>query len=251
MQIGIKKLLNRVDADIKKLSKTISDHNSKLDEVNINIDIKHILEDMRTILDYIAVDIYNKYCGPRNYKKIYFLYTKNGEDEQSYISKINRNFPNLYGNHYDLYKELSNVQSFSDNTDWLIKLESLTNEVKHNELCITKVKKERNTVMKSDNTSMRIKGNLDIQKTENGYGVFGEGAVYVGGEERVEFYSDGTITVGNGTYNFDTKKSNNLNTEIYYENSIKSKKYNEDIIELLWLIFNKESQLISNLESFI
>ena len=150
-----------------------------------------------------------------------------------------------------MYKELSNVQSFSDNTDWLIKLEGLTNEVKHNELCITKVKKEQNTVMKSDNTSMRIKGNLDIQKTENGYGVFGEGAVYVGGEERVEFYSDGTIAVGNGTYNFDTKKSNNLNTEIYYENSIKSKKYNEDIIELLWLIFNKESQLISNLESFI
>lgn len=251
MQIGIKKLLNRVDADIKKLSKTIADHNSKLDEVNINIDIKHILEDMRTILDYIAVDIYNKYCGPRNYKKIYFLYTKDGEDEQSYISKINRNFPNLYGNHYDLYKELSNIQSFSDNTDWLIKLEGLTNEVKHNELCITKVKKERNTVMKSDNISMRIKGDLDIQKTENGYGVFGEGAVYVGGEGRVEFYSDGTIAVGNGTYNFDTKKSNNLNTEIYYENSIKSKKYNEDIIELLWLIFNKESQLISNLESFI
>ena len=207
---------------------------------------------MRSVLDYIAVDIHNKYCGSHTNEKIYFPYSNENEDEQKYISKVNRNFPNLYSNHYSLYKELSNVQSFSDSSNWLIKLAELTNEVKHNELCITKIQRERNVVMTSNDTSIQIKGDLNAQKMENNrFGVLGEGSVYVTGNGRVGFYNDGTIVIDNGTYNIDTKESNNLNTEIYYENCVKSKKYNENIIDLLNLIFNKETQLISNLDKYI
>jgi len=95
MQVGIKKLLNRVDMDIKEVSNIILDESFEIDESNLNIDIKHILEDMRSILDYIAVYIYNKYCGPRNGKKVYFPYNKEDGDEQAYISNVNRNFPYL------------------------------------------------------------------------------------------------------------------------------------------------------------
>lgn len=252
MKLGIKKLLDDVNNNINKLSNKILDDSYQLDELDINIDVKHILEDMRSILDYIAVDIYNKYCGSHTNKKIYFPYSNENEDEQKYISNVNKNFPNLYSNYYSLYKELSNVQSFSDSSYWLIKLVELTNEVKHNELCITKVQKERNIIMASDDTFIQVKGNLNIHKIgKNRYGVSGEGAVSVSGDGRLCFSCDGTVVVGNGTYNVDTKESNNLNTEIYYENSVKSKKYNENIIDLLNLIFNKETQLISNLDKYI
>ena len=249
MQVGIKKLLDRVDIDIKKVSNKILDEKYEIDEADINIDIKHILEDMQSILDYIAVDIYEKYYGSHDGKRIYFPYTISNETD--FKTQVNKYFPNLYDNHQDIYSELVKTQCFNDNSDWITKLKKLTNEVKHNELYITKIKKEKNMLMESDDTSMLIKGYPNIQKTENGYGVYGPASVYIGGEGRVSFYNDGTITVDNGTYNIDSKKTNNLRIEIYYENSVKSKNYNEDIIVLLNLILDKEYQLVSNIKQFI
>ena len=248
MRIEIEKYFNRIKRDIEDLSSKVSYKNCKLDETDINIDVKHILGDMQSILDYIAVEIYEKYYGQLD-GKIYFPYTK--DSEKNFIKYVQKNFPDLLERNKDIYEELANVQCFRDSSNWIIILMDLTNEVKHNNLYITKVKKEKNTLLKSDNTSMMIKGDLKIQQMESRYGVFGEGKVYVSGNGRVGFYSDGTIEVGNGTYNVDTKETNKLNTEIYYENCVKSAKYNENIIDLLWLIFNKESRLVSNLESFI
>lgn len=250
MQAGIKKLLDKVDKNINDFSTILKDENSKLDETDINFAVKHILEDMQSILDYCAVDIHNIFCSTHSNKKIYYLYSDENETEVDYIKRINKNFPNLYTNHNDIYNEMAKTQWFYDNTKWLIKLNGLTNEVKHNELYIVKVKKEKNTVMKSDDASMLIKGEMNIQKMGNGYGFYEGGSVYVDGDG-VGFYGDGTIVVGNGTYNVDTKKTHNLSISIYYENIVKSKKYDEDIIVLLKLIFEKEFKLISNLEKFI
>lgn len=251
MQLGIKELLSKVNNSINDLSRIIQNENSKLDETSINFDVKHILEDMQSVLDYCAVDIHNNFCSTHSNKKIYYLYSDEKETETEYIKRIKKNFPSLYTNHNDVYNEMAQTQWFYDNSNWLIKLNSLTNEVKHNELYILRVKKEKNTMMKSDNPSMLIKGDMNIHKRENGYGVYGECAVYVSGEGRVGFYSDGTISVGNGTYNIDSQKSHNLSTSIYYENIVKSKKYDDDIISLLKLIFTKESQLVSNIEKLI
>ena len=249
MREEIRKLLDCIDMNIKKLSNNLSEENYEM--VELDIDIKHILEDMGSILDYIAVNIYKKYCGYINGKKVYFPYSKENEDENLYISKVNKNFPNLISEHYDLYKLLSDVQAFSDNSKWLIKLKDLTNEVKHNKLCIAKVAKERNIVMKSDDTSMHIKGDLNIQKNQKGYAIYGKNSLYVYGQGKVCFYSNGIITVGNGIYNIDKKSSNNIDTKIYYEKILKSKKYDENIIDMLKLIFNKELQFALKIENMI
>ena len=249
MRTEIEKYINIIKKDIKNLSSQISYKNCEIDETNVNIEVKHILEGMQSVLDYMAVDIYEKYYGPHDGKIIYFPYTK--RNEEYFKIQVNKYFPNLYDNHQDIYGELAKTQCFNDKSNWIIKLKSLTNEVKHNELYITKIKKEKNVVMKSNDTSMLIKGDSKIQKMGNRYGIFGPASCYIGGKGRVGFYSNGTIKIGDGTYNVDTKKTTDLTIETYYEYSVKSKEFNEDIIVLLNQIFNKEVQLVSNLERFI
>lgn len=249
---GASKLLESIDKNIKNLYNITHNSSEELDDTNINVEVKHITGDMQSVLDYIAVNIHEKYCPNHNIKKIYYIYCNETEYEPDFIKKINTFFPGLYENCKDIYNEFAKTQWFCDNTKWLIILNDLANEGKHNDLYITKVKKERNILMESEDASLLIKGNMNIHKTKNGYGVFGSDAsVYVGGSGRISFYSDGTISIGKGSYNIDSGKSNNISTTVYYENVIKSKKYNENIIKLLNNILSKEKQMLLNIQKII
>ena len=126
-------LLESIKSDYKKLSDKINTENTD----NLNINLKHILEDIRSILDYIAVALFNKYCYKNKpNKKIYFPYCTEDKKENNYSEMIKKNFPGLYENHKNIYYILSNCQHYNDSTKWLIKLSVLTNEVKHNNLYI-------------------------------------------------------------------------------------------------------------------
>lgn len=251
MRIAIKNICDRTHERIKEVSAKIENNDLVLDETEICLEVKHILEDMQSVLDYIAVDIHNKYCPTHNLKKVYFLYTNEIEQESDFINKINTYFPKLYNNNFDVYKILANVQSFKDNSNWLIKLNDLTNEVKHNDLYINKIEQKKNTTLRSEDAMMLIDGDLKMQKTSNGYGVFGTGSVYVGGTGNISFYSNGNIAIGNGIYNVDTGEKNGVETKIIIKNVVKSKKYDESIINILNLIITKEKELINNLEYYI
>ena len=146
---------------------------------------------------------------------------------------------------------MSNIQSFNDKSNWLVKLNDLTNEVKHNDLYISKVEKEKHTSFQSNDVSMHIVGDMNIQRFGEGYGVFGTGEVYTGGEGRISFYEDGTIQIGNGFYNVNNGETNGVEKSISFTNIVKSKKYDEDIVNLLKLIIDKEKILISNIEKYI
>lgn len=250
MRVEIKKILDNVNSNLNKLEEKLLDDELKLDETDINIEIKHILEDMRSILDYIAVDIYKKYCNNIP-KKIYFIYSRVGENETQYLTKMNKNFPGLYDKYPYIYKLLSNVQSFNDNSNWLVKLNDLTNEVKHNNLYISKVEKEKHTLFQTNDTSMQIVGNMSIQKNGNGYGIFGTGNVYVGGKGNVSFYGNGIIQIGSGSYNINNGETRGIKKDISFINVVKSKKYDENIISILKLIINREKLLILNVENYI
>ena len=251
MRIAIKNICDKTQQQIKNFSSKIENDDFVFDETEICLEVKHILEDMQSVLDYIAVDIHNKYCPTHNFKKVYFLYTNEMEQESDFINKINTYFPKLYDNNFDVYKILANVQSFEDNSNWLIKLNDLTNEVKHNDLYINKIEQKKNTTLRSKDATMLIDGDLKTQKTSNGYGVFGTGSVYVGGTGNIRFYGNGNIAIGSGTYNVDTGEKNGVETEIIIKKVIKSKKYDESIINILNLIIIKEKELIDNLEQYI
>ena len=250
MRTSIIKILDNANSNINKLEKNILGNNLELDETDINIQIKHILEDMQSILDYIAVNIHKKYCN-NTQKKIYFIYSSIGENESQYINRLNKNFPGLHDKYPDIYNLLSNVQSFNDKSNWLVKLNDLTNEVKHNDLYISKVEKEKHTSIQSNGVSMHIVGDMSIQRFGESYGVFGTGEVYTGGEGSISFYEDGTIQIGSGSYNANNGETNGVEKSISFTNIVKSKKYDEDIVKLLKLIIDKEKILISNIEKYI
>ena len=251
MKIAIKKLYEKNLNQIKNLSSKINNNDAEFDETEISLEVKHILEDMQSVLDYIAVEIHEKYCPNHNFKKVYFLYTNENEQETDFINKINTYFPKLYSNSINVYNVLASVQSFKDNSNWLIKLNDLTNEVKHNDLYINKIEVKKNTTLKSKDTTMLVDGDLKIEKFNDGYGVFGTGAVYVGGSGDISFYGNGDVAIGSGTYNVNTGKKNDVEIEIVIKKVVKSKKYNENIINILDLITAKEKELIDNLEQYI
>jgi|TARA_R110000851_G_scaffold155597_1_gene298113 hypothetical protein len=97
------------------------------------ITIKNTLENMRSVLDYIAQDVLielNK-ITPTNTGK-YFPYGKTIEKfnealTRNSFSQLSRIFPRIY----DLFLA---QQPFTSNNNWLVDLCSLTNEVKHNNL---------------------------------------------------------------------------------------------------------------------
>lgn len=245
-------LLKNIKDNYKELSKEI---NQKSIENNINdlsINLKHILEDLRSILDYIAFDLFNKYCSNINpNKKIYFPYCNEDKNEVDYIKIIERNFPGLYEKQKNIYSILSSCQHYNDHSKWLIKLADLTNEVKHKNLYIAKVKIENENILNNSNNKLTSRGNLSFQKSSSGYEVFGTGEVYYSGSEQALSYSDGNIYIGNGNYNVLTKEKNNITINKNKIYALYSTKFDEDVISILSNIIKNTENLILKIEKYI
>lgn len=250
MKSSIKKIINKSKENILNLSSTLN-NDLEIDNFEISLEIKHILEDLRSILDYMAVDIHKKYCPFHKIKKIYFLYSNENENETNFVSKINKNFPGLYENYPEIYDILSSVQNFKDKSNWIIKLNDLANEVKHNELYINDIESKRNVTLKTDNTSLVVDGDVQVQKVDDRYCFFGTGSVYVSGNQSAEFYSNGDIRIGDGVYNLDTKELNNIEKKETIRKEVISKKYNENILNILNLVLYKVDNLVYKLTEFI
>jgi len=216
---------------------------------NISIRIKHILEDLRSVLDYIANDIYYRYNKCNNERKIYFPYTKKGKDEEDFERNFNNNLPNVKEKNKQIYIIKKEIQIFS-NCEWLTNLMILTNNIKHIKLRINKIKKEKHTKMTDGNTTMSVIGNTEIRQIGgNRYGVFGEGKVFLSGNGSVSFYSNGIIKVGEGTYSINDKKAENLEIDKYEINKLVFENIeNEDAQKIMEDIFKGIKKLINNIE---
>lgn len=249
MRIEIKQMPYIIEMEIKELTNKIPTI-TKENETEINIDVKHIVEDIRSTLDYIAVDIHKKYCNTHKTSKIYFQYSDAPNDEKDFINRIKKNFPGLYENHNSIYLVLAKEQWFYDNSKWLIKLQELAREVKHNGLYITFVEKEKNTLVCSDKTSMLIRGDTIVTK-EGDRCSFYTPSITINGTGRAEFYCDGTVAIDDGKYDMINNKVQNLDKNTYYETVIKTKKNNEEVISLLNMIQEKLQKLVKNIESYI
>lgn len=241
-------LLESIKSDYKKLSDKINTENTD----NLNINLKHILEDIRSILDYIAVALFNKYCYKNKpNKKIYFPYCTEDKKENNYSEMIKKNFPGLYENHKNIYYILSNCQHYNDSTKWLIKLSVLTNEVKHNNLYIAKKKIENEYILSNSNNQLTSKGNFWVKGDTNGYEVFGTGEVYFSGTEQAFFYSNGDINIGNGHYNVITKEKNNMTLTHNKISILSSEHFDDDVMSILSNIITKTENLILKIQNYI
>ncbi len=138
-QSDIKKMLEHIDEDLVSLKEqyTQSLRAKKLPD-SLAIDVKNLMENLRSCLDYVAQDIYETIVEPQRtvtglkpLNRVYFPY---GETKEKYYDSIVKNLPGLDSLNPAVFKILESVQPYSADTNWLIDLCSTVNTNKHDSL---------------------------------------------------------------------------------------------------------------------
>jgi len=118
--------------------KELYDKSLKDKSLDIRVKVKNLMENLRSILDYTAHDIYENICktqqqksGKSDISNIYFPYGKN---ENDFKSSIGRSLPELENLSPSIYDLIKNVQPFACNNSWLYDLCVINNENKHDKL---------------------------------------------------------------------------------------------------------------------
>ena len=106
--------------------------------LDIRIKVKNLMENLRSILDYTAHDIYESVCRPHRQilgkpdpRNIYFPY---GRNENDFDSSIASSLPDLEVLSISIYSLIKNEQPFMSSNPWICDLCSINNENKHDRL---------------------------------------------------------------------------------------------------------------------
>lgn len=91
--------------------------------------IKHVVEDQRSALDYVATAINEKFGKPG--ERVYFPY---GADPGKFKDFFDRNFPKLAAAQPAIFAAFERHQPYQAGHEWIAQLIALTNENKHREL---------------------------------------------------------------------------------------------------------------------
>lgn len=129
----IEALLKRADTTLKKINSEYDNSlHSKTVSADLRIDIKDYFSNLRSILDYIAHDIVEKYCPNANPKKLYFPIRT---DLNAFLVEMIKSYPDLLTNNKTVYDILENLQPFKkDENKWLTFFNKINNENKHERL---------------------------------------------------------------------------------------------------------------------
>ncbi|HQH17986.1 MAG TPA: hypothetical protein PKZ43_00410 [Bacteroidales bacterium] len=153
-------------------------YSKALDETSISstlqINIKNFMENLRSALDYLAHDIYEKHIAPyrkTNGKpeiiKIFFPY---GKTENDFKSGVGSSLPDLKIVSIKLYEIIEAIQPYKIGDNWLYDFCKILNDKKHNTLTPqTKTKKQTMTAL-SGSSSITIpinNPNISIQQGKN------------------------------------------------------------------------------------
>ncbi len=76
----------------------------------MRIDIKDYFSNLLSILDYIAHDIFDKYCPNANPKNN--LYFPIRTDLNAFVAEMTKSYPDLVINNESVYDTLENIQPF-------------------------------------------------------------------------------------------------------------------------------------------
>jgi hypothetical protein len=146
-QDSVNALLSHAKADLAKIEE---DYNASLQQKDIvpslQIDIKNLMENLRSALDYMAHDIYEKIIRPvRNAKgqpEVSMIYFPYGKDKNDFKSAIGRSFPELDSISGTVFFLVERIQPHKCGNSWLYDFCSILNDNKHNSLT-PQTRKER------------------------------------------------------------------------------------------------------------
>ena len=134
-----KELVNHAKSALPKLEQ---DYRSSLCEKTVKagllIDIKNIMENLRSALDFSAHGLFTKYgSSPKANPKIYFPYANLGQTQAAFqaAKRIETCIPGIAATRPDIVARLESYQHYSDAANrWLPMFMDLNNENKHTKL---------------------------------------------------------------------------------------------------------------------
>lgn len=198
------------DISKKNLSEIESLYKSSLTAQQIKpellIKIKNLLENLRSILDYIAKGIFDKYCHSDNKISVYFPILNRTSSITDYQNYMKGRFPGLRVSQPTIYAKFENYQFYkSKSNEWLMQFNDLCAENKH-ECLSPQIRKEETVTRLSDNTGKSISWNDGVQFGPGGKINFRPGGKLIFGPGgSVEFNQGGTSILGR-QINSDTQK---------------------------------------------
>lgn len=127
----IEALLTRSERVLEQIE---AEYQRSLDQNEISaelrIDIKNLCENLRSVLDYLAHDIRERFC-PNAKGRFYFPILP---DRKQFEKKVAAWFPDLDTKAPELWKYLESIQSYHSNRAWLGQFNSVNNDNKHDSL---------------------------------------------------------------------------------------------------------------------
>lgn len=168
-------LLEHAKKDLDKIefeyNKALKDKNTPY---SLRIDIKNFMENLRSVLDYLAHDIYDikikpvrEAAGKPPIKKVFFPYGKKTKND--FESRIGACLPELDKINPALYSILESIQFHSSNDSWLCDFCDITNEKKHSSLVHQERTETQTMTASTDRASVTIpinNPNVSIQQGE-------------------------------------------------------------------------------------
>lgn len=127
----IEALINRADKTLTKINEEYEKAlDSKTISADLQINIKDFFGNLRSVLDYLAHDIVEKYCPNANPKPN--LYFPIRADQVSFDKLMNESYPDLQINCKAAYDILEALQPFKKPENaWLANFSTLNNKNKH------------------------------------------------------------------------------------------------------------------------
>ena len=140
--------------------------------VQLQVAIKGILDGLRSALDYVAYDLYERFGDRSQNAKVYFPIAAKGARQNDFRSLAGKNIPGLPDRRPDLVDLLESFQGFaSAENQWLPDLATLSIENKHTNLTPqTRTEDERITVRSSGGA---VSWNPNLVKFGSGVSVLG------------------------------------------------------------------------------
>jgi hypothetical protein len=163
--------------DIRNLYK----NNLELKDVSpdLKVAIKNYLENLRSALDYLAVEIYEAHCATSEKVQVFFPILKRDASKSYFDNFMKGRFPKLNQSKPGLYNKLESYQYFTDRrNEWLVDFNTLVNESKHLQLVPQKKKELKRLILSHGNASVTIDGRASVN--------IGEGASFSVGGATIE-----------------------------------------------------------------
>ena len=132
-QANIQALLAKIDDQVGKIE---ADYKKSLYsqaiDPELRIDLKNACENLRSVLDYLAADIRDRYCQRASSShRIYFPILPN---KKTFDARIDQWFPGLPKSAPAVVTALEEVQPFQSGQEWLGQFNQVNNENKHCDL---------------------------------------------------------------------------------------------------------------------